>query len=166
MAAAKRTVLAPAAAFASAVKTADHLDLKAGLQAIKKSEGAGQIVPTDPKKVLGSVAMDDDCLEADPNGNRWDYVVGYEQNSGAFAYFVEVHSAQTSKVSEVEKKLDWLLRYLQGEAQKQLASMPHAIHWVASGSIDIPKHLPQYKKLNSTLRKKGLLGPTKHLTLT
>jgi len=165
VAAAKRKPATPAAVFASAVKAASHLNLKPGLKAIKKSEGAGQIVPADSKKVMGSVAIDDDCLKVDPNGHRWDYVVGYERDANAFAYFVEVHAAQTSKVSEVEKKLDWLLLYLRGDAQKQLASLPRAIHWVASGDIDIPKHLPQYKRLNSTLRKKGLRGPDKRLTL-
>jgi hypothetical protein len=155
-----------AAVFDEALReTSPRLDLKPGLRAIKKGEGHGQIVAEKPKQLLGSAAIDDDCLSAYPNANRWDYVVGYERGGKAVAYFIEVHSAQTSGVSEMEKKLQWLRGFLGEAPQKKLAALYREYHWVASGKINIPRHLPQYKHLNTTLKKAGLCGPVKQLTL-
>jgi hypothetical protein len=82
------------------------------------------------------------------------------------AHYIEVHSAETSEVAEIERKLDWLERFLQDDAQRGLAALPRAYHWVASGRINIPQHTPQYKKLQTSLRKRGLNGPIKSLVLT
>jgi hypothetical protein len=157
----------PATVFEAAVRvTSPCLALKLGLKAIKKGEGHGQIVADDPKRVLGSAAIDDDCRAFDPHGNRWDYVIGYDRASKAFAYFVEVHSAETSEVSKVEKKLRWLQDFLLRKAQAKLRALDCEYHWVASGRINIPKHVPQYRFLNTTLKKAGLRGPVEHLVLT
>jgi len=50
--------------------------------------------------------------------------------------------------------------------QKNLAALDREYHWVASGRINIPKHVPQYRILNTTLKKAGLHGPVEHLVLT
>jgi hypothetical protein len=155
----------PKKTFQEAIKVADHLSWQEGLQAIKRSEGRGQISAKDSGCLLGSACIDDDCNPAFPNDCRWDYVIGYKRAKKAVAYFVEVHGAQTSKVSEVERKLGWLLDYLGGKAQSELANLTREIHWVATAGIDIPKHTPQYKTLTTRLRKMGLQGPTKHLEL-
>ena len=157
---------AAALAFRHALDAASHLQWKAGLQAIKKSEGGGQIEGAAPNALLGSAAIDEDCLKAHPSASRWDYVIGYRRNKKAIAYFVEVHSAETSQVSKIESKLRWLREFLLEETQSELAHLPREIHWVASGRINIPKHLPQFKRLETTLRKLGLKGPTKQLVLT
>jgi hypothetical protein len=157
----------PAAIFDAALRaTEPPLGLKPGLKAIKKGEGHGKIAAEDAKQLLGSAAIDDDCRVCDPHGNRWDYVIGYERNSKAFAYFIEVHSAETSEVSKVEKKLRWLQDFLLKSPQEKLAALEREYYWVASGRINIPQHTQQFKHLHSTLRKAGLRGPVKHLTLT
>lgn len=157
----------PAAVFDAAIRvTAPRLALKPGLKAIKKGEGHGQIVAEDPKRLLGSAAIDDDCRASEPHGNRWDYVIGYGRASKAIAYFVEVHSAETSEVLKVEKKLRWLQDFLLQRSQEKLAALDREYHWVASGRINIPKHVPQYRTLQTTLRKAGLRGPTERLVLT
>jgi hypothetical protein len=161
----KPTRIEPSVAFEKAISEAVHLRLRPGLQAIKPSEGKGQISAKDPSSVLGSVAIDDDCLMAHPNAARWDYVIGYARSSAPVAFFVEVHSAETSEVSKVEDKLAWLHGYLREEPQRKLAGLPREVHWVASGRISIPQHTPQFKKLNTTLRKLGLRGPVKSLVL-
>lgn len=82
----------------------------------------------------------------------------------AIVSFVEVHSAETSGVSEVEGKLLWLREFLGLEPQRTLAALPREYHWVAR--INIPKHTPQYRRLNAGLRTQGLKGPVKALLLS
>jgi hypothetical protein len=153
-----------AVTFQRAVEQADHLRFVPGLDAIKRGEGRGRI-SVDPNAALGSTAIDADCKSACPNASRWDYAIGARLDGREHAFFVEVHSAETSGVSEVEKKLAWLLDFLRCSNQAALNSLPRRFHWVASGRVNIPKHVPQYKKLTVTLRRKGLLGPDTSLAL-
>jgi len=155
----------PKRAFQQAVHAAEHLRCQEGLRAIKQDEGGGQISAKDPKRLLGSASMDVDCKPKYPNDARWDYVIGYERSKKVIAYFVEVHSAETSGVSEIADKLAWLHEYLGRDAQAPLAKLGREIHWVASGRVNIPKHTPQFKRLSTSLRKLELRGPSKHLEL-
>jgi hypothetical protein len=158
---------APADLFDTAIRTTNpRLLLKPGLQAIKKREGHGQIVADDPQRLLGSAAIDDACRPAYPRDERWDYVIGYNRAGRAFAHFVEVHSAETSEVSKMERKLRWLRDFLLQPSQRKLAALDHEFHWVASGRFNIPQHLPQYRTLTTTLKKAGLRFPVKKLVLT
>jgi hypothetical protein len=153
--------------FKACIAATQHLEWRPGLQAITSAEGGGQVTGQDPGSLLGGAAIDTDSRALHPNASRWDYVIGYARASGAHAYFIEVHSAETTDVSVVEKKLKWLLDdYLRADSQQALAKLPRELHWVASGRINIPQHLPQYRKLQTTLRKRGLRGPVKQLTLT
>lgn len=155
------------AIFARAIReTRPRLVPKPGLRAIKRGEGHGQIVAEERRRLLGSAAIDDDCRAAYPKDPRWDYLIGYERDSNAIAYFVEVHSAETSEVSKMEKKLRWLQDFLLQASQRKLAALDRECHWVASGRINIPKHVPQYRVLKTTLRKAGLQGPVERLVLT
>ena len=88
-----------------------------------------------------------------------------DTSNADFREAISTHSAETSDVSKIQDKLIWLRAFLQEKAQGGLAALPHEFHWVASGRINIPKHLPQFKRLQTTLRKLGLKGPTKQLTL-
>lgn len=167
MAKAKRTTSKKKAvpSFTRAIEVAEHLKLVAGLGAVKQGEGKDRIRAANVP-VLGSVDIDDDCRSAFPNDSRWDYVIGLRRAQAEVAIFVEVHSAETSAVSKMEDKLEWLLTFLRRPPQDALSQLPREIHWVASGRVNIPKHLPQYKKLQKTLRPAGLLGPVTQLTLT
>lgn len=156
---------AVAAGFREAVAATGQLQWRAGLQAVKKSKGGGQITCDDPRKLLGGAAIDDDCLAKHPSANRWDYVLGCRRTRNAVAFFIEVHSAETSAVSKLADKLAWLQTFLQQDAQQKLAGLTREFHWVASGRINIPKHVPQYRFLSTTLRTRGLKGPSKQLTL-
>jgi hypothetical protein len=156
-----------AAVFDEALReTSPRLDLKPGLRAIKRGEGHGQIVAEDQGQLLGSADIDNDCRHAYPNANRWDYVIGYRRGRKPVAYFVEVHSAETSEVSKMGKKLRWLRDYLLQAPQKKLAALDSEYHWVASGRNRIPQHVPQFRVLHSTLRKAGLRGPVERLVLS
>jgi hypothetical protein len=79
--------------------------------------------------------------------------------------FVEVHSATTHGVSEVQKKLEWLKSFLRRRNMHGLTVMPHEYHWVASGRIRIPRHTRQYKQLAQLRRRQALQGPHRHLRI-
>jgi len=152
--------------FKQAIDEADNLQFQHGLAAVKRGEGRGQIRAEDSRQVLGSADMDGDCHRAAPNANRWDYVIGYDRSGKVVAYFVEVHSAMTGDVSTIEKKLKWLIQeFLRDENNVKLATLRREIHWVASGRVKIPQHTNQYRFLATTLRKRGLHGPSKQLTM-
>ena len=153
-----------APSFERAIEEAEHVSLIRGLGALKRGEGKGRIV-ADSGALIGSVDIDESCRAAYPNDNRWDYVIGLRSGKGDAAVFVEVHSAETSAVSTMEHKLEWLLRFLSRGRQRSLNDLPREIHWVASGRVNIPQHLPQYKKLVTTLRLRGLQGPVTQLAL-
>lgn len=84
----------------------------------------------------GSVDIDACVVGKYPHDNRWDYVFGYKSK----AYFVEVHSASSSEVSVVIRKLSWLKSWLNTNApelNKIKADVP--FYWIQSGKFDIPK---------------------------
>lgn len=150
--------------FRDAVDSSGQLVYRQGLQAI--NEGREQISADDPRKILGSVAIDEDCKATHPSANRWDYVIGHESNGRVIAHFVEVHSAESSEVRKVEQKLDWLLGFLNESPQNELATIDRKLYWVASGRNRIPQHTPQFRALQGRLRPRGLEGPLKVLKLT
>lgn len=155
----------PAETFRDAVGACPPLRHQKGLQAIKKGEGKGQIAGQETGKILGSVDIDGDCLSDHPQSHRWDYVVGYDREGELVAHYVEVHSAETCEITTIENKLAWLLDFLRADGRRALGKLPREIHWVASGRINIPQHTPQFRKLQTTLRNRGLRGPVKMLVL-
>lgn len=83
-----------------------------------------------------------------PEEARWDYVIGYGQH----AYFVEVHSAETSEVKMVLAKLGWLRNWLKTQAP-ELAKMKSSVNtfvWIPSGRVNILPSSPQAMRLNQS----------------
>ena len=66
----KKRTPTPRQVFGQAIEQSDHLQLQNGLTAIKRSEGKGRIIADDPRRVLGSSNIDDDCRQAAPGANR------------------------------------------------------------------------------------------------
>lgn len=91
----------------------------------------------------GSVEIDECVKHKYPNDNRWDYTFGYNGE----CYFVEVHSANTSEVSEVLKKLQWLKWWLVNNAPElnKIKAKINPFIWVASGKYDILPGSRQHK---------------------
>lgn len=118
----------------------------------------------------GSIELDA-ALEKHPKhaqANRWDYGLGYvDTNNAERALWVEVHSAYTSEVDCVIKKLKWLKEFLNQQSCSNLKKLTNATPekyryvWVASGRYDIPAHAPQLRRL----REHGLERPVKRLDL-
>ena len=79
----------------------------------------------------GSVDIDTCTTRKYPNANRWDYALAYSQK----VYFVEVHSASTSQVSTVLRKLQWLKDWLNSDApeiNRLKAEKPY--YWIMSNN--------------------------------
>lgn len=120
---------------------------KSGLCAIRNSERKS-IQVKDTRSVDGSVDIDSATKQMYPTASRWDYVIGYKQK----VYFVEVHPASTSNVSEMEAKLKWLKAWLRNHAvilDQYPAGTPKFL-WAATPSgVHILKTSPEYRKLAS-----------------
>ena len=133
-------------AFTEAVKNTPEisLSLRAGLQALKKNNDAGRVEATDNRKLNGSVDIDVTTRDLYPEDSRWDYVIGYEGK----AYFLEVHSANTSEVKIVLKKADWLRKWLDSKAPNLKAiSGSNCFYWVSTNDFQIVSSSPQARKL-------------------
>lgn len=127
-------------------------EIKNGYQNGLKALGnySNKVELGDTKKCEGSVAIDDCTESLYPQENRWDYVFGYQGD----AYFVEVHSAHTSEVSVVLKKLQWLKDWLNSKAPeiKKLQAKDKAFIWIqTNGNHILPK-----SSQNRLLAEKGL----------
>ena len=126
-----------------------------GLTALGKY--SSKVTVSNTVKVEGSVDIDSTTVALYPRENRWDYVIGFNGK----VIFVEVHSATTSEVDAVLKKLDWLKNWLNSKAP-DLAKLraPEPYFWVQSKNFQILKHSPQYRRAV----QKGIL-PVSKVTL-
>ena len=110
----------------------------------------------DTRRLTGSIDLDAALRRQRPNDPRWDYGLGYKPTSAPeHAIWVEVHSAKTSEVSPVLRKLQWLKDWLNGEAEHlrrltDRASGDIRYVWIASGKNKIPSNSPQARKLNQS----------------
>ena len=116
---------------------------QAGLGALGKYRT--RIQPTDERFLNGSIDIDSCTREKYPNENRWDYALGYNE----VVYFIEVHSANTSEVSVVLKKQEWLKNWLNLKAPliNKLKKAQPAFYWISSNNFNILKSSPQYRRI-------------------
>lgn len=108
-----KKTLAPICAFRMAVEgTPDVANGYCfGLQALENIDKSA-VNLKDKRKVDGSLNIDKETKDLYPNDSRWDYAVGYDDK----VFFVEVHPANTSNISEMAKKKEWLKNWLQSKA--------------------------------------------------
>lgn len=98
----------------------------------------------DTAKCEGSVDIDGCTVAKYPQSNRWDYCFSYRGE----VFFVEVHTANTTEVRTVLKKLQWLKDWLNHEAPelaKLKAKSKGAYYWIQSSKFNIPKTSKQYR---------------------
>lgn len=102
-----------------------------GLQALENVDKTA-VKLNDKRKVDGSLNIDKETKLLYPNDPRWDYAVGYDGK----VFFVEVHPANTSNISEMEKKKEWLKKWLKSKAPllDALSSGHPRFLWVATKS--------------------------------
>jgi hypothetical protein len=92
---------------------------KPGLQALRAVDKP-HIKPEDPRRLCASANVDTALRQRDPQANRWDFAIGYQdtnrrQNS---VYWVETHTGSDDQIKVVLKKLDWLKNWLTGDGLK------------------------------------------------
>ncbi len=109
-----------------------------------------------PGRLTGSIDLDAALRQRRPNDNRWDYGLGYKPANGRErAIWVEVHSAKTSEVTRVLRKLRWLKNWLNEEAHDlrrltDRAGKNTRYVWIASGKNKIPGNSPEARRLNQS----------------
>ncbi len=129
----KKEALAPICAFRMAVEETPDVanGYCPGLQALENVD-KGAVKLKDKRKVDGSLNIDKETKLLYPNDPRWDYAVGYDGK----VFFVEVHPANTSNISEMAKKKEWLKKWLKSKAPllNALPSGHPRFLWVATES--------------------------------
>lgn len=116
-----------------------------GKGAIKKGYHSKIIVPN-TRLLSCSLDIDGAVKAYYPNANRWDYALEYNDE----VFFLEFHPAETSSVSIVLKKLQWLKKWLEEEAPKIDALKSNTCtpyYWIGSGSFNIIRNSSQYREL-------------------
>lgn len=133
----------------------DHL--RAGLKAL--GADSARVTIARPRRAAHSVALDA-ALEADlPHAPRWDYGIGLTADGSAHVAWVEVHTATSSEVETVLKKLAWLKQWLADE-HEACAQADRSFHWVAT---DAGVHVDSARRRR--LNAAGLRMPQSHLRL-
>jgi hypothetical protein len=114
-----------------------------GLKAFGKN--STKIKLNDNKQCEGSVDIDTCVTAKYPNDSRWDYMFSYMGS----VYFVEIHSADTSEVSVVLKKLKWLKDWLKTQAPEieKLRAKENAFFWIQSKRYNILPNSKQARQL-------------------
>ena len=135
--------------FEEAVKATPDVSTgyREGIEAF--GEYKAKIKVPDSKKINGSLDIDAMTVKLYPDSNRWDYAICYDGE----VFYIEVHSAITSEVSKMIKKLQWLKSWLATKApeiNKLTAKTRQPYYWVQSSGCNIPKRMPQYKRSYKT----------------
>lgn len=120
-----------------------------GLKALGRSHSR-LVSCNDSNRLTGSIDLDAALRQEQPNASRWDYWIGYRHDGTEHAVWVEVHGAQTSKVREALRKLDWLKDRLNADGQllrrMTAADGPAPVFvWLASGRLNLPPNSRQAK---------------------
>ena len=105
---------------------------------------ADKIKVPDQGKIDGSLDIDAATEKRYPDATRWDYALCYDGE----VFYIEVHSAITSEVSRMIRKLQWLKTWLPSKAPEihnLTAKNKQPYYWVQSSNCNIPKHTPQYR---------------------
>lgn len=116
-----------------------------GLQALENVD-KGAVKLKEMRKVDGSLNIDKETKHLYPNDSRWDYAVGYDGK----IFFVEVHPANTSNITEMAKKKEWLKEWLKSKAPllDALPSGHPRFLWAATESgVHISNQAPYMRKL-------------------
>lgn len=115
---------------------------KTGLSALGKN--SSKISVSNTSLIGGSLDIDTSTSSHYPTSNRWDYAFDYDGE----VFFVEVHSAISSEVSTVIRKLQWLKDWLNTSApeiNKLRVKRIEPFYWVQSSNFSIPKTTRQYR---------------------
>ena len=121
--------------FEEAVKATPDVSkgYRKGLEAF--GEYKAKIKVPDSKKINGSLDIDAMTVNLYPDSYRWDYAISYDGE----VFYIEVHSAITSEVSKMIKKLQWLKSWLVTKApeiNKLTTKTRQPYYWVQSSGCN------------------------------
>lgn len=122
-----------------------------GLQALRRTD-RDRIV--DGGLAVGSVALDEALVRADPHGNRWDYGIGLPEpgGRGESVLWLEVHHAASGETEAVLKKLAWLRLWLREQAPR-LDALRKTFVWQLS---NVERHPNDRARRNRLAEQHGL----------
>lgn len=134
--------------FQTAVKNTPEIRncIQSGLKAL--GSNSKKIIMGSTSLCGGSVDIDACLAKRYPQDSRWDYCFAYKNE----VFFVEVHSAITSEVSTVIKKLEWLKKWLIDSAPELNQLKAHSrspYYWIQSSGFSI---LPQSKQYRAAVQ--------------
>lgn len=140
--------------FESSIKSCNKVSscFHLGLQAL--GPNSRYVNAHNPRLLGGSIDLDECLKSLEPNANRWDYIIAYNEVS----YCLEIHPATDGEVKTILKKAAWLNNFLQTNIPT-LNKKPY--HWIASGKIGI---LPTSRKAK-ILAQNGITFPKSRLDL-
>ena len=120
-----------------------------GLQALREKD-KDKIEAQNTRKLNGSVNIDECLKNKYPNASRWDYAIGYNNQT----YFVEVHPAIPREIKELAKKLNWLKNWKRNTPFRN----DNNFYWVASGKVGISSKSKYGKRIAELgIKLKGIL---------
>ena len=130
-----------------------------GLQALENVDKSA-VKLNDKRKLDGSLNIDKETKHLYPNEPRWDYAVGYDDK----VFFVEVHPANTSNISDMAKKKEWLKKWLQSKAPllDALPSGNPRFLWAATESgvhiLNQTSHMRKLAQLGFNPKRPVIIG--------
>ena len=114
--------------------------IKNGLGAIQKKDKKHILLKNSKSNgyVSGSVDLDSCYLKECPEANRWDYIIFLNHKLYAPCQCIEIHSCNSSEVSVMKRKLQWLKDLL---IKNELGNIKkdYRFIWVYTNGDKIPK---------------------------
>jgi len=138
-----------------------HGAYQSGLQAMKSSERS-RLSVREPRKLLGSVDIDQALQPLYPNASRWDYVIGMEGPvDSSRLIWIEVHPANSKFVTDIIGKREWLFAWLAGDGTplRESGGAFLDLRWIATGRVAFRRGSRQSR----VLAQKGVKFPVEHL---
>ncbi len=101
-----------------------------------------------PRRITGSVNVENALKPQHPNDPLWDYCVGVAEDTNIDRIiWIEIHpAAKSQNIDDVIKKHEWLVRWLD-VAGAHLNAMHRLFVWIPSGESRIAPTDPRRKKL-------------------
>lgn len=121
--------------------------VKSGLHALRRTDRT-RVRARQPRRITGSLSLDEALAGTHPNSPRWDYGVGYRPSKNAedVVHWIEIHPATDGEVESVETKLIWLKQWIRDEAPV-LGRMECRFIWVSSGRTCLTPTSPALRRL-------------------
>lgn len=117
-----------------------------GLSALKAVDKGRLSIPDGT--VVASIDVDKTMKDAEPNSNRWDYLIEYRDS----AYAIEVHPCTEGEVQKIIKKAEWIRQWInrQPELKNIVYKADTAVcFWVSSNTTTISQLSPKARILAS-----------------